>query len=97
YDDTMRVPLIFRFDGRLPAKRRVPGNVSLVDLSPTILDLLGLKDSRKATGQSLKNVLSGSEKAQRPVWGATDDPYLMNGWSPTRSLIEGRWKYIRTT
>ncbi|MBI3860870.1 MAG: sulfatase-like hydrolase/transferase, partial [Planctomycetia bacterium] len=97
YDDTIRVPLIFRFDGRLPAKRRVPGNVSLVDLSPTILDLLGLKDSRKATGQSLKNVLLGSEKAQRPVWGATDDPYLVNGWSPLRSLIEGHWKYIRTT
>ena len=30
-------------------------------------------------------------------FGATDEAFLMNGWSPLRSLTEDRWKYIRTT
>src|SRR5665213_318660 len=38
YDESLHVPLIFRHVGRLPAGKRVPENISLVDLSPTILD-----------------------------------------------------------
>jgi len=97
YHETMQVPLIFRHAGRLPAGRRVAGNVSLVDLSLTILDLLGLDDPRKITGKSLKKVLAGGEAPPGLIYGATDDPFLDNGWSPLRSLIEGQWKYIRTT
>jgi arylsulfatase A-like enzyme/Flp pilus assembly protein TadD len=98
YDETMQVPLIFRHVGKLPARRRVAGSVSLVDLSPTILDLLGLKSAWKITGKSLKNVLAGGgDETTGLVYGATDDPFLNYGWSPLRSLIEGQWKYIRTT
>ncbi|HEY2253936.1 MAG TPA: sulfatase-like hydrolase/transferase, partial [Planctomycetaceae bacterium] len=97
YDDTMHVPLIFRQRGKLLATRRVEENVSLIDLSPTILDLLGLKDPRKTTGHSLKRALAGDEKATGIIFGGTDIPFLVNEWSPLRMLIEGDWKYIRTT
>lgn len=97
YNETLHVPLIFRHVGQLPADRRIAANISLVDLSPTILDLLGLKDPRKITGKSLKKVLIGKDAPSSLVYGSTDDAFLINGWSPLRSLIEGQWKYIKTT
>jgi arylsulfatase A-like enzyme/Tfp pilus assembly protein PilF len=97
YRETMHVPLIFRHVGRLPKARRVAGNVSLVDLSPTLLDLLGLADPRRISGKSLMHAIAGRSMAAGPIYGATDDPLLIKGCCPLRSLIEGHWKYIRTT
>jgi len=97
YHEVLHVPLIFRHVGRLSAKQRVAEDVSLVDLSPTILDLLGLEDRRMITGKSVKRLLAGEHAIPSPCYSATDEPFLSNGWSPLRSLIEGQWKYIRTT
>src|SRR5579863_1387913 len=96
YDDSLHVPLIFRYRGKLPVKR-VAENISLVDLSPTILDLLGLKDPRQTSGQSLKRVLAGDAQATRSFFAATDIPFLVNEWSPLQCWIESDWKYVRTT
>ena len=41
YEEAVRVPLILRWPGHLPASRRVNGLVELVDLVPTLLDLGG--------------------------------------------------------
>lgn len=103
YDATQRVPLIFRHLGRLPPGRWVANNLSLVDVSLTILDLLGLADQRKITGKSFRPLLTGSEglgegqERPSPCYGATDEPFLINGCSPLRSLTQDDWKYIRTT
>jgi arylsulfatase A-like enzyme len=41
YDELIHVPLIFRWDGHIPAGRRLAGTVRLVDLLPTLLDAAG--------------------------------------------------------
>jgi arylsulfatase A-like enzyme/tetratricopeptide (TPR) repeat protein len=97
YDEALHVPLIFRHVGRLPARRRVVGNISLVDFSPTVLDLLGLHDSRRITGKSLQPAIMRNETPTGLVYSATDAPFLVDGWSPLRSLTDGTWKYIKTT
>ncbi|MSR58085.1 MAG: tetratricopeptide repeat protein [Planctomycetaceae bacterium] len=97
YQEAMHVPLIFRHPGRLAAGRRVEGPVSLVDVSPTVLDLLGIADERKITGRSVAQALRGGDLRASPCYGATDEAFLKNGWSPLRSLTDGTWKYIRTT
>ncbi len=97
YNSTMRVPLIFRQQTRIASGRRVAEQVSLVDVAPTILDLLGAGASWKTTGKSRIREFAGCPAEPRSCYGATDEPFLMNGWSPLRSLVEGRWKYIRTT
>jgi tetratricopeptide (TPR) repeat protein len=97
YNSTMRVPLIFSQPGRLPAGRRITSNVSMVDVYPTVLDLLGQPDSKTLLGQSIKRGMTGGVIPSSPCYGATDEPYLKNGWSPLRSLIDGSWKYIHTT
>lgn len=41
-EEVVRVPMILRLPGVLPAGRVVPGPVSLTDLLPTVLEILGL-------------------------------------------------------
>ena len=98
YNATLRVPLIFRHPVQLaPGGRRLAANVSMVDVSPTILDLLGVADPRKTSGKSLKPALLGGPTPLSFCYGTTDEAFLINGWSPLRSLTESHWKYIRTT
>lgn len=53
YEPAVRVPLIFRWPGHLPAGRRVTDLVELVDLMPTLLDLAGLPMPPDLHGRSL--------------------------------------------
>jgi arylsulfatase A-like enzyme/tetratricopeptide (TPR) repeat protein len=97
YSATMRVPLILHRPGKLPAGRRVPAAISLVDVSPTVLDLLGFRESRKVTGRVMTPALLGGECPPAALYGATEEPLRQYNWSPLQSLTEGRWKYIRST
>lgn len=97
YQTTMHVPLIFRQPGKLPAGGRVASRVSLVDVSPTILDVLGVPDPRKVTGRSFSQAFSGKDVPASPCYAITDEPYSLSNCAPLRSLIDGDWKYIQTT
>ncbi|MFH1311767.1 MAG: sulfatase [Candidatus Eisenbacteria bacterium] len=59
YDELLRVPLIFSLPGRLPEGVRIGRQVRLVDIAPTILDLLGLEPDPRFEGVSLKPLLTG--------------------------------------
>ena len=59
YDELLRVPLIFSLPGRLPEGVRVSRQVRLVDIAPTIMDLLGLRPDPDFEGVSLKSLLTG--------------------------------------
>lgn len=65
YDCTIRVPLILRWPaGGWVDGRRVHEMVQLVDIAPTLIDVVGEKPSRGIEGRSLRPLLEG--------W--TDDP-----------------------
>jgi arylsulfatase A-like enzyme len=53
YDEVLRVPLIMRAPGLVPAGVRVRHQASLVDLAPTLLELLGVPPPRTLHGRSL--------------------------------------------
>lgn len=57
YDELLRVPLIMRLPARLPSGQVVTAQVRLLDLVPTVLDLLDLGDGpstlRQSSGQAL--------------------------------------------
>src|SRR5262249_54715419 len=95
YNATMRVPLLFHRPAQLPSGRRLASNISLVDVFPTILELLGLNPARKISGKSAKAALQGGTAPGSLCYGATDEPFLKEGWSPLRSLTDGQLKYIR--
>ncbi len=55
YEESVRVPLMVSGSG-VPARRRVAANVSLVDVGPTVLDLLHLPAEPAFEGRSLVTV-----------------------------------------
>jgi len=66
YPETLRVPFVLRLPHGLPAGRRVQDAVGLVDLVPTVLDLLALPPLRQAQGTSVAGLARGDADAGRP-------------------------------
>jgi arylsulfatase A-like enzyme len=52
-EEVLRVPFIWRAPGLVAAGRRIPSVVGLIDVTPTVLDLLGLPLPPLVEGQSL--------------------------------------------
>ena len=63
YEPAVRVPLLVRWKGHLPQGRRVDGMVELVDVLPTLLDLLGLSPAGDFHGRSLVPLIRGDRGA----------------------------------
>ena len=53
FEEQLRVPLILSWPGSLPAGMTVSTSVSLVDVLPTITDLLSIRDESVRSGRSL--------------------------------------------
>ncbi len=68
FTETLRVPLILRFPDRLPRGARVTAPVRLLDLMPTILDLVGVPAPAGVQGLSLLPLVSAGRGA--PAGGA---------------------------
>jgi arylsulfatase A-like enzyme/Tfp pilus assembly protein PilF len=96
YQTTLAVPLIFRGPGIVPGGR-LEETVGLVDLFPTILDLLGLPapEGVQPAGASLAAALrGGTAPTPRSHYAESLVPLLHFGWSDLRVLRQGQWKYI---
>lgn len=59
YEGIMRVPLVFSWPGRFKEGLRADGLAELIDVAPTLHDLLGLPIPDEMHGQSLLPVLTG--------------------------------------
>jgi Flp pilus assembly protein TadD len=92
YESTMRVPLIIACAGLFRGPHVVDDVVvSIADIFPTVVDLLGVKDARPCDGLSL---LPDRVAGDRIVYMETLAPYLDNGWSPLYGLRRHKDKYI---
>ncbi len=97
YETTLRIPFLVRGPGIKPGTE-LRSTVRLVDVYPTVLDLLGLEAPKDAAfaGKSLAPALRATAPAPEPVTYAESlVPLLHFGWSDLRVLREGRWKYIQ--
>ncbi|MFO0916914.1 MAG: sulfatase-like hydrolase/transferase [Planctomycetaceae bacterium] len=97
YDSTIRVPLIVAGPTFVQRGHQVPQLVSLVDLMPTVLDCLNIKQSSPTCGRSLRATLSGRSIATQSCYAGTDAPFEFSGWAPLRAVVNDRWKYIETS
>jgi arylsulfatase A-like enzyme len=82
YEENIRVPLLVAAPGAWHEAKRVKRTASLIDVAPTLLDLLGLKAPADYQGVSLL------EPRQRSALFFTD--YSL----PLAGLRDGRWKLI---
>ena len=90
YQSTLHVPLVIRAPG-CGKGLRVDENVSLVDIVPTVLDLLGLKIPARVQGVSLRPALEGgpAPDRQRPIYAESLEAATF-GCSPLHGIVEGR-------
>ena len=93
YDATVLVPLFVRFPGRV-ARGSSALPARLVDVAPTILDLLGLPPLPGSDGISLRPMLAGGAASSEPAYVETYQPWLSYGWSPLRAVRHRGFKLI---
>jgi arylsulfatase A-like enzyme/Flp pilus assembly protein TadD len=95
YDTTVRVPLIFWGPDVVPRGRRAPSLVRLVDVTPTLLELLGAPPPPGMQGVSLRPVLEDpAADLSLTGYGESIEVVVNFGSSAIRFVREGRWKYI---
>lgn len=95
YDSTTRVPLLFSQPGRIPKDRRVAAQARLIDVVPTILELVGMEGKPDAQGTSLVPLIDGSaDDLGLAAYSETFIPYQRLQYFPPRSLRKAGWKLI---
>src|SRR5260370_22930886 len=76
YDETIRVPLLFKLPRERSAGTRIDSRAGLVDVLPTILQAVGISVPHDVQGESLLSMLkpAGGKSPQRPAFAESDYP-----------------------
>ncbi len=86
YEDQIHVPLILRWDGRIPAGSRLPGTVRLLDLAPTLVSAAGGDAPASWQGIDLLPALTGEGSLPRLAAFAQ---HLNSGPLRVATVLEG--------
>jgi len=88
YEETLRVPLILRYSGRISPGQRLQVPVHHVDIAPTVLQYAGLPLSKTLAGEGLAPLISdGAPFPTRPVFAVHTN---LNA----AMVRDGPWKLI---
>ena len=95
YESVIRVPLIIRAPFETMRGRRVADPVRIVDVVPTVLDLLGETVPSDTDGQTLTPLMRGAVK-ELGLEAYSESQYGFDrfGWSPLTALRRGSVKLI---
>ena len=101
YSELIHVALMMWNPKLIPHGRRVPDTVQLIDILPTVLDLLGLKQPDGIEGRSLAPLLSGARLAPLPAMStklalptAKPGGAVPENLTDTIARVEPEWKLI---
>lgn len=91
-EESLRVPLIMRLPGRIPAGTKSEALVNSIDLMPTLISLCGLKPPETCSGLDLADVVTGLPSAAPPKQIYTEGKVSSEG-SKGRA---GAWRCLVT-
>lgn len=96
YEGGVRVPLIFRWPGKIPANSRCSEPVCSIDIYPTVLQAVGLEPNKNhlLDGVSLWPVLAGESKGLDRKALFFYFPHALRT-PPGIAVRQGDWKLIR--
>jgi arylsulfatase A-like enzyme len=97
FDPTVRIPMFVRAPGLSP--RQIATQVSLIDVVPTVLDLLAVDASaRRFDGVDLAPLMKdGSvEPPDRALLLESWFAWLNYGWAPFDGCVQASFKYLRS-
>jgi N-acetylglucosamine-6-sulfatase len=97
YEESMRIPLLVRWPGKIPASLKRDEIVLNVDLAPTILEIAGVAVPRDMEGRSFTRMLRG-QKIKDWRQSFFYEYFAGGGWGipslETVRTVDG-WKYTR--
>jgi arylsulfatase A len=94
YEGGLRIPLLVRWDGKIPGGQTCDVPVLLTDWTPTWLAALGLATKDAFDGVSLLELMTAN-KALAPRALYWHEPHYTNqGGRPAGAIREGAWKLI---
>ncbi len=93
YDSLLRVPLIMVDPDRLPQGLVVEDPVALIDVLPTVGELLDLEVPPNISGRSLVPLLTGGALPAAPIVAVT---YRPEAYSEKRAVVADGFKYIHS-
>lgn len=90
YDNCLVVPLILKFKGKLPAGKRLSDTTLIQDITPTILDVLGINADIEFEGHSLVDFINGETPSPVSDFYITECTWMRkHGWrTPEWKLIQ---------
>ena len=94
YRSTTHVPLILKYPSALHGGKRIKQCVSIVDIMPTILDMLHINTGRIFDGKTLIPLVEKNEwDNERPIYIETFMPSNYN-WSDIKGIRKGSYFFI---
>ena len=91
YDEQIRVPLILKLPGSKFAGQRVGSLVQLVDVAPTLLDLVDSPIEQTWQGRSLLPEIRGDERCEAPIFSSNHFHTELGSYNAIRTR---KWKYV---
>ncbi len=89
YEQAVRIPLIIRWPGHIPAGRTIDEMVEGIDLMPTLLELMGVEVPPYVQGRSRSELVSGEPGAKGRSYVFSE--YLEN---EEAMIADSRYKLI---
>ena len=81
YDCTLHIPMAFVLPGKVPAGQRHRDIIQMKDVTPTILDLLGVESDTAFDGRSLRPLIDGKPFTPEPEFYITECTWMRkHGW-----------------
>ena len=96
YEEGLRVPLIIRLPGLINADLRSQANVSLIDIMPTILSVIGEEIPADMLGRDLSPTFKDGKEFQADPYRFSEHKPL-GDWHQTvewRLVTDNRFKYV---
>lgn len=93
YNTTLKIPLMISAPGIKP--RRIPDLVRIIDISPTIAEIMGWKFPASIDGVSLMPHLRGEKMKSLDSYSETFASAIDFGWSPLACVQDQQFKYIQ--
>jgi arylsulfatase A-like enzyme/Tfp pilus assembly protein PilF len=101
YDETIQVPLVIKLPHAAGVRKRIENRVELVDVLPTLLQVVGVDVPAEVQGISLLGMMKAGngETAEalrdRPAYAESDYPFLAYGWSALQALRTAKYLYVQ--
>jgi arylsulfatase A len=94
YEGGIRVPLLVRWPGQIPAGRVCRTPVITTDWLPTLVEFAGATPPKRLDGTSLAGLLRGTQELPERALCWYQPHYVNQGGRPSGAIRVGRWKFI---